>query len=133
MVQLQRLEFSALEVEVASRLRSRGIYLVTAPGSFDVFETFEGESLPWSVIARRYPAVPMVWWQNARENSPIAQAHLWLAANGFLRAGTCSLGRLFAVPKYATALPEEPLVEFLADEPNREIRNVLVHLDLYTS
>ena len=133
MAQLQGLEFSKVEVEVASRLRSRGIYLVSTPGSFDLFETFEGERVPWSTVAARYPAVPMAWWQNAPENSPIAQAHVWLAAKGFLRAGTCSLGRLFAVPQHGRAFPAEPLVEFLADEPNREFRNVLVHLDLYTS
>lgn len=131
MTQLQRLEFSALEVELARRVRARGVHLVATPGSFDLFETFEGGTVPWSEVVKRYPAVPLAWWQNLAENSPIAQSHLWLGANGFLRGGSCSMGRLFAVDANATTLPQEALVEFLADEPNREFRNVLVHLDLY--
>jgi hypothetical protein len=129
MAQLQVLTFTEAESRIATQFSLRGVRVIATPGSSDMFETFEGHLLTWNEIESRFPFVPMLWWQNLPENNPIAQAHLWLEAKGFIRDGVVSLGRLFVVKEHDLGLKSRPVATFLADAGPQATRNLLVHLD----
>ncbi len=133
MAQLQQLEFTAVELELAARFTDQGRRLVATPAARDRFLLHDGQELPWGRIEQLCPVRPLEWWANLKGNQAIAQAHIWLGAKGFIVSGSCSMGRLFVVGEHETSLPPHPIVEFLAEERHRDLRNVLVHLDLFTA
>ena len=126
MAQVQRIRFSKVDEALAQRYRDRGTYLVATPGDRDVFERHDGVQIAWRDL--QAPKLPLMWWQQHPENTPIAQAHVWLESKGWIRSGSCTVVRLYAVTAFATRLPAEYLGEILADEPDFEMRNILVHL-----